>query len=119
MERKFEMHRNSHRRRNHAAAGEFTCEHCGAGVSGAAFGTKERNHCPRCLHSLHVDIAVGDRRSLCRGIMDPISLWKRSDGEVAIIHRCRRCGTLKSNRVAGDDDEGLLRSLAELVAGVV
>ncbi|BDU77960.1 RNHCP domain-containing protein [Mesoterricola sediminis] len=89
----------------------FLCAHCGATVPGEALGTRQRNHCPRCLGSLHVDVAVGDRRSLCRGLMDPISLWVRQGGEVALLHRCRRCGTIRSNRVAGDDDPDLLRGL--------
>ena len=97
----------------------FSCSNCGAAVPARAYGTRERNHCPHCLHSLHVDIAVGDRRSLCRGTMEPISLWKRSDGELAIIHRCKRCGTLKSNRVAGDDSDSRLIALARRVAAVI
>lgn len=93
----------------HASVETFLCAHCGNTVSAEAFGTRQRNHCPRCLHSLHVDLTVGDRRSLCRGLMEPVSAWLREGGEVALIHRCRRCGTLRSNRVAGDDDLEMLR----------
>jgi ribosome biogenesis GTPase / thiamine phosphate phosphatase len=91
----------------------FLCAYCGATVPGEAAGTRQRNHCPRCLRSLHVDVTVGDRRSLCRGTMDPISLWIRQDGELALLHRCRRCGTIRSNRVAGDDAPEALRDLLE------
>lgn len=94
---------------------DFACAHCGAWVSACSLGTRQRNHCPRCLHSLHVDLAVGDRRSLCGGLMAPIGAWLREDGDLALIHRCTRCGTLRSNRVAGDDDLALLR---EGVAGL-
>jgi hypothetical protein len=35
----------------------------------------------------------------------------RRDGEWAIIHRCTGCGTLRTNRVAGDDRELALLAL--------
>ena len=38
----------------------FTCANCGAAVSPLA-GGGYRNHCPVCLHSLHVDVNPGDR----------------------------------------------------------
>jgi ribosome biogenesis GTPase len=44
--------------------------------------------------------------------MDPVAVWVRSDGEWALIHRCRECGALSSNRIASDDNEMLLLSLA-------
>ena len=34
------------------------------------------------------------------------------NGEWAIIHRCRRCGHLSSNRVAADDNPMILMSIA-------
>jgi len=44
--------------------------------------------------------------------MEPIAVWVRDDGEWALIHRCKRCGALHSNRVAGDDNALCLTSLA-------
>jgi hypothetical protein len=44
--------------------------------------------------------------------MEPISVWTRKGGEWAIIHRCQRCGGLRSNRIAGDDSDLALMSLA-------
>ena len=90
----------------------FVCCHCGRAVTPDACGTSHRNHCPRCLRSLHVDIRTGDRRSVCRGIMDPVAISVRPGGEWAIIHRCRDCGLLRGNRSAGDDNELALLSLA-------
>ena len=90
----------------------FICEQCGNTVSAAAPGTDHRNHCPACLWSLHVDLRTGDRRSACRGRMEPIAVWVRGDGEWAIIHRCRNCGLIRTNRIAGDDSEVVLMSLA-------
>jgi hypothetical protein len=93
-------------------SGIFLCIHCGAPVTVVAAGTEHRNHCPRCLHSKHVDLRPGDRLSACGGEMEPIAVWVRADGEWAIVHRCRRCTSLKSNRIAGDDCPTALLRLA-------
>ncbi len=55
---------------------------------------------------------TGDRASDCGGIMEPIAVWVRKNGEWAIIHRCKRCGALSSNRVAADDNPMKLMSIA-------
>ena len=44
--------------------------------------------------------------------MEPISVWVRNNGEWAIIHRCKTCGALSSNRVAADDNPVKLMSIA-------
>lgn len=44
--------------------------------------------------------------------MEPVAVWVRRGGEWALIHRCQRCGELRSNRIAGDDNELVLVSLA-------
>ena len=90
----------------------FTCKVCGALVTPEDAGSRHRNHCPRCLSSVHVDNRPGDRASLCGGTMDPIGVWVRKDGEWALIHRCRACGALSSNRIAADDNPALLMSIA-------
>lgn len=90
----------------------FICRVCGEPVAPDGAGSDHRNHCPRCLSSIHVDNEPGDRASLCGGIMDPIGVWVRKNGEWAIIHRCRSCGILHSNRVAADDNPALLMSIA-------
>lgn len=90
----------------------FICGHCHNVVTGTAPGTNHRNHCPSCLWSRHVDLRSGDRRASCRGMMEPLAVGVRADGEWYIIHRCEKCGFLRSNRIAGDDAEGMLLSLA-------
>jgi len=90
----------------------FICKVCGASVMPEEAGSKHRNHCPHCLSSIHADNRPGDRSSLCRGIMDPIGIWVRKDKEWALIHRCRRCGNLSSNRIAADDNQELLIKIA-------
>lgn len=39
-------------------------------------------------------------------------MWVRNSGEWAIIHRCRMCGSLSSNRIAADDNPMKLISIA-------
>lgn len=90
----------------------FTCACCGKTVHPAASGTQHRNHCPHCLSSVHLDLTPGDRAADCGGIMDAVAVWVRRGGEWAIIHRCRRCGALSSNRVASDDHPMKLMSIA-------
>lgn len=90
----------------------FICKNCGHTVPPPESGSEHRNHCPRCLCSRHVDLRVGDRKSGCRGIMEPIGIWVRRRKEWAIIHRCSKCGIIRTNRIAGNDNEVLLFTLA-------
>lgn len=98
--------------KTHGCSDIFTCKVCGRQVVPEGAGSSHRNHCPNCLSSLHVDIEPGDRESDCGGIMEPVSVWVRKNGEWAIIHRCRSCGSLSSNRVAADDNPMKLMSIA-------
>ena len=41
-----------------------------------------------------------------------MAVWVRKGGEWAIVHRCTRCGTLRSNRTAADDNPMKLMSIA-------
>lgn len=90
----------------------FICRSCGNTVAPPEAGGKMRNHCPSCLWSLHVDLKKGDRRCGCRGLMEPIAVWVKPSKEWSIIHRCTSCGFIRANRIAGDDNELLLFSLA-------
>ncbi|MCH5339114.1 MAG: RNHCP domain-containing protein [Acetatifactor sp.] len=98
--------------KTHASHEIFTCKVCGREVIPDGAGTSHRNHCSNCLNSLHVDVEPGDRASDCGGIMEPVSVWVRKNGEWAIIHRCKRCGAFSSNRVAADDNPMKLMSIA-------
>ena len=44
--------------------------------------------------------------------MEPIAIWVRQNGEWALVHRCGTCKVVRINRVAGDDNEHALMSLA-------
>ena len=90
----------------------FTCRVCGWPVGPEGAGSHHRNHCPNCLSSVHLDDEPGDRAAGCGGTMEPVSVWVRKGGEWAIVHRCKRCGMLSSNRVAADDNPMKLMSIA-------
>lgn len=98
--------------RDRRAPSHFDCRHCHARVTRDAAGTRHRNHCPQCLHSLHVDHAPGDRANACGGVMVPVAIAARRDGEWSLVHQCQRCHEVRLNRVAGDDSPLLLVSLA-------
>jgi len=90
----------------------FVCSHCGLPVSQNAPGTKNRNHCPQCLWSRHLDEIPGDRKNPCKGNMRPIAISVNKQGEWSILHRCETCGVIRINRIAGDDNEFQLLAIA-------
>jgi hypothetical protein len=90
----------------------FTCVHCGRFVGPLSSGGRNRNHCPYCLYSRHVDAErSGDRASTCRGPMVPVGAFQRPNGEHVLVHRCERCGFERFNRIQADDDFDLVLSL--------
>lgn len=103
-------------RYNASSFGDFKCAHCHVLVSSAHIlsGVNNRNHCPYCLWSCHLDLyAAGDRLSACKGQMKPIGLTMKNGrnkyqmdrrGELMLIHECTECGALSINRIAADDD---------------
>jgi hypothetical protein len=104
-------HRSNSQDNNYADSG-FVCAYCGRAVTPDPAGSRYRNHCPWCLKSLHVDDLTGDRASYCKGIMEPVAISVRQNKEWVIIHRCTKCGVLRENRTAGDDNAMALFSLA-------
>jgi hypothetical protein len=82
----------------------FTCVNCRFEVAPLANGSY-RNHCPSCLHSLHVDVFPGDRASDCGGLLVPVAVEQSAKKGWTIVHRCRRCGALRRNRAALDDPD--------------
>lgn len=98
--------------KNHPSTEIFTCKVCGREVIPEGAGSQHRNHCPYCLSSRHLDIEPGDRAAECGGTMEPVAVWVRKNGEWAIIHRCKICGMLSSNRIAADDNPMKLMSIA-------
>jgi len=102
---------------------DFTCKYCGWTVSTRAeiSGVTNRNHCPFCLHSRHVDLFnPGDRLCACKGLMAPVGLTLKetrdkyaaqTNGELMLVHRCNACGAISINRIAADDDAAMLLAI--------
>ncbi len=94
----------------------FRCLHCRQDVSSAAVMShvNNRNHCPHCLWSRHLDLnKAGDRLAACKEKMRPIGLTfkcrpkkyaREAGGELMVIHLCIECGQVSINRIAADDD---------------
>lgn len=103
----------------------FICENCRKWVPISKYSnTINRNHCPHCLWSKHVDENVaGDRMSSCNGRMKPIGLSvknPRTDkwggevkGEVMLIHECTMCGKVSINRILSEDDQDEIMKIFE------
>jgi hypothetical protein len=90
----------------------FKCRHCRAFVGIPPTGGRNRNHCPLCLYSLHVDGKTpGDRASDCRSSMAPVGTFYRPNLEQVVVHRCLGCGFVRYNRVAADDNPIVLAQL--------
>jgi DNA-directed RNA polymerase subunit RPC12/RpoP len=94
----------------------FQCIACGRWVTTSLLqsGVRNRNHCPHCLHSRHLDhLKPGDRMSACKSDMQPVALvWKQTlkkyttqeNSELMLLHHCPHCGKFSLNRLAADDD---------------
>lgn len=101
--------------RRGAAEDGFRCVNCGAQVitDPLIAGVLNRNHCPYCLWSRHLDlVTAGDRMCACKAPMRPIGLTlkqthkkyaREESGELMLIHSCIECGSLSINRIAADD----------------
>ena len=88
----------------------FICENCGRQVK--PLGYSCRNDCPYCLHCKHVDINPGDRQEQCHGILEPIGLELNSKKGYIIIFRCKKCGKIRKNKIAKDDNMDLIIKLS-------
>lgn len=94
----------------------FTCRRCRYYVSANSIlsGVVNRNHCPYCLWSRHLDLfTAGDRLAACKQLMQPVGLALKQPrkrysphhgGELMLIHQCTDCGKIAINRIAADDD---------------
>jgi len=103
----------------------FTCKRCRNFVSSAVAlaGVLNRNHCPYCLWSRHVDLYLpGDRLCACKAPMRPAGLTQKQtrkkyachrNGELMLIHICTECSGISINRLAADDDPGEVMQVFE------
>ena len=91
---------------------EFICENCGTKVE--KLGYSCRNHCPHCLYSKHVDKNPGDREEECHGMLKPIDIEINSKKGYVIVFKCIKCGAIRKNKVAEDDNmEEIYRIIEE------
>lgn len=92
----------------------FRCRFCKLVVGPPPSGGRQRNHCPACLYSRHVDGRhPGDRDSDCGSLMAPVGHFIRPNREYTIVHRCLGCGIHRHNRIAADDDFDLVLALPD------
>ena len=88
---------------------DFICDVCGRNVN--KLNVTARDHCPYCLSSKHVDNNPGDRSANCGGILEPIDIEKSKKDSLKIIYKCNKCGEIKKNKVAPDDNYDLILSI--------
>lgn len=81
----------------------FVCTHCGTAVEPLGKGTY-RDHCPRCLWSMHVDLhGPGDRLNPCKGMLCPTGIDRNAKKGFVIVYECQACGEKQRNKAAPDD----------------
>lgn len=89
----------------------FTCTNCGKEVDKLNYTS--RDHCPYCLHSIHIDIVPGDRKNECRGLLKPIAIENSAKKGYVIVYKCEKCGEIKKNKSAIDDDFDKMLEIAK------
>ena len=91
----------------------FVCSNCAFEVPPSA--STCRDHCPKCLYSLHVDVNPGDRAADCAGLLRPVGYRKDSNKGFMILYECKKCGAsrttrfLEIDRICPDDFDTLLK----------
>lgn len=93
----------------------FLCSHCGETIPPNE--VTSRDHCPKCLYSLHVDINPGDRANPCGGVLRPVSAEPHPKKGFVILYRCEKCGQKVRNKAAltgkmPDDTEKIIKLTA-------
>lgn len=80
----------------------FICNVCEKEVNKLNYTA--RDHCPYCLHSIHVDNNPGDRMCTCHGDLVPIAIENFKKGKYKIVYKCAKCSMIKKNVMANDDN---------------
>lgn len=92
---------------------EFTCQNCGQ--KNEKLEGSCRNHCTKCLYSMHVDKDFpGDRLSTCKCLMAPIKASQDGKKGWMIMHKCTKCGKIIPNKTAPDDNFEEIIQLTQL-----
>jgi hypothetical protein len=79
----------------------FTCSTCGVSVDKG--GARVRDHCPICIHGMHVDVVPGDRSAGCGGVLVPVEVQPEGRAGLVIQWVCRRCDHRHRARAHPDD----------------
>ena len=56
------------------------------------------------IFSKHIDINPGDRAEKCHGLLKPIDIEINSKKGYVIISKCIKCGAIRKNKMAEDDN---------------
>jgi len=81
---------------------EFICRICGKLVPALKYSS--RDHCNKCLCSIHVDINPGDRANSCLGTLIPVDVETNNKKGYVIKYKCEKCDMLHNNKSAEDDN---------------
>ncbi len=82
----------------------FICENCNFHIEKHPEWSA-RNHCPKCLHSKHLDDKFPwDRNSKCLWLMIPIDIDYKKNKWNMIKHKCNLCWKEILNKIAPDDN---------------
>lgn len=88
---------------------DFVCEVCGKSIK--ALGYTARDHCSNCLSSKHVDNNPGDRACDCHGVLKAVGIESGKKDCYKIVYICQKCGAIKRNKAANDDNMDLIIEL--------
>ena len=92
---------------------EFICQNCGE--NNPKLGGSCRNHCRKCLFSLHLDKnSPGDRLSKCKSLMKPIKAEQNGKKGWMIMQECTKCSKKIPNKAATDDNFDEIIQLTQL-----
>ena len=80
---------------------KFICNVCGKLIPELKYSS--RDHCTKCLCSLHIDVNPGDRANTCMGTLVPIDIETSNKKGYIIKYRCSKCGVEHNNKSAEDD----------------
>ena len=79
----------------------FICRTCKKNVQPLKYSS--RDHCTKCLCSIHIDINPGDRANTCLGTLIPVDVTINNKKGYIITYKCDKCGILHNNKSAEDD----------------
>lgn len=80
----------------------FVCRVCGHNVPTLKYSS--RDHCTKCLCSIHVDVNPGDRANTCLGTFVPVDVEINNKKGYIIKYKCDKCNQFHNNKSAEDDN---------------